>query len=101
MVENDRSGRGLGIAEPETALPPGKDSEAKSPLLAVLERVRSALDRERAAAPSACAELLALPPETALERIRQEARFQSWGLCDLLLAQSAEPAAAGPGAAEP
>src|SRR5436305_4486145 len=82
MAEDDRSGRGLEIAEPEAA-------PAKS-LLAVLERVRSALDRERAEAPALCAELLALPSGKALEPIRQEARFQSWGLCELLLAQTAE-----------
>jgi hypothetical protein len=100
MAEDDRSGRGLGIAEPETARPPGKDSEPTSPLLSVLERVRSTLDRERAAAPVFCAELLALPPEAALERIRREARFQTWGLCELLLAKSAELAVA-PDATDP
>ncbi len=72
------------IAEPETA--------TSIPLLAVLERVRSALDRERAAAPAGCAELLALAPGEALERMRREARFQTWGLCDLLLAKSDEGA---------
>src|SRR3954466_3233701 len=81
MAEDDRSGRGLEIAEPESA--------STHPLLAVLERPRSALDRERAEAPALCAELLAQPAETALERIRHEARFQPWGLCELLLAQSA------------
>ena len=81
MAEDDRSGRGLEIAEPESA--------STQPLLAVLERARSALDRERAEAPALCAELLALPAETALESIRQEARFQTWGLCELLLARSA------------
>jgi hypothetical protein len=101
MVEDDRSGRGLEIAEPETAPPPGEDSETPSPLLAVLERVRSTLDRERAVAPALSAELLALPPEAALERIRREARFQTWGLCERLLANSAELAAVHPGAAEP
>lgn len=99
MAEDHCSGSGLEIAEPETAFLPGKDTGASSPLLAVLERVRSALDRERAAAPAACAELLALPPEAALERLRAEARFQTWGLCDLLLAKSAEPAAGEAGLA--
>jgi hypothetical protein len=82
MAEDDRSGSGLELAEPETASP--------NPLLAALERVRSALDREREAAPALCAELLALAPERALERMRREARFQTWGLCDLLLAKSDE-----------
>ena len=81
MAEDDRSGRGLEIAEPESA--------STHPLLAVLERARSALDRERAEAPALCAELLALPAATALEQIGREARFQTWGLCELLLAQGA------------
>ncbi|HEV7503656.1 MAG TPA: hypothetical protein VGS07_01965 [Thermoanaerobaculia bacterium] len=80
MAEDNRGDRGL-------------NGEATNPLLAVLERVRSVLDRERAAAPAFCAELLALPPETALERIRQEPRFQSWGLCELLLAKAESEAA--------
>jgi hypothetical protein len=101
MAEDDRSGHGLEIAEPETALLPGRESETTSPLLAVLERVRSTLDRERAAAPAFCAELLALPPEAALERIRREARFQTWGLCELLLVKSAELTAIDAGAADP
>jgi hypothetical protein len=101
MAEDDRSGRGIEIAEPETTLLPGRDGEAASPLLAVLERVRSALDRERAAAPACCAELLAVPLEAALERIRREARFQTWGLCELLLAKSAELPAIDAGAADP
>ncbi|HSS49028.1 MAG TPA: hypothetical protein VLX28_08780 [Thermoanaerobaculia bacterium] len=88
MAEDDRSDRGLEIAEPEAVLLPGRDDETPSPLLAALERVRSVLDRERAAAPAFCAELLALPPEAALERIRREARFQTWGLCELLLAKA-------------
>src|SRR2546425_843698 len=87
MAEDDRSGRGLEIAEPAAA--------PANPLLAALERARSALDRERAEAPALCAELLALPAETALESIRQEARFQPWGLCELLLAQSAGAGEAG------
>jgi hypothetical protein len=86
MAEDDRSGRGLEIAEPEAA--------PTNPLLATLERLRSTLDRERVEAPALCAELLALPAEMALERVRQEARFQTWGLCELLLTKSAEPAAA-------
>ena len=100
MLENDRSGRGLEIAEPEaTLLPDGSD--AASPLLAVLGRVRSALDRERAAAPACCAELQALPPEAALERLHREPRFQTWGVCELLLAKSAELIADDPQAVDP
>lgn len=101
MADNDRSGRGLEIAEPETDLLLESANAPPSPLLAVLEQVRSALDGERAAAPAVFAELVALPPEAALERIRRETRFQTWGLCELLLAQSAELAAVEPDAAGP
>jgi hypothetical protein len=93
MAEDDSSGHGLETAELETALLPGEDEPA-IPLLAVLERVRSNLDRERAEAPALCAELLELPPEAAGERLRQEARFHTWGVCEMLLAMSAEPAMA-------
>jgi hypothetical protein len=101
MAEDDRSGRGLEIAEPEIALLQESASAATCPLLAVLEQVRSALDGERAAAPAFFAELVALPPEVALERIRRESRFQTWGLCELLLATSTELAAVDPDAADP
>jgi len=93
MAEDRCSNRGLEIAEPETDSLPERDTGIPSPLLAALERVRSALDQERAAAPAACAELLALPPETALEQICREARFQTWGLCELLLAKAESGAA--------
>ncbi|HSS75692.1 MAG TPA: hypothetical protein VLV54_03015 [Thermoanaerobaculia bacterium] len=99
MADNDRSGRGLEIAEPETDLLLESASAPPSPLLAVLEQVRSALDGERAAAPAVFAELAALAPAEALARICRESRFQTWGLCELLLARSAELAAADPDAA--
>src|ERR1700681_185540 len=100
MAEDDRSGRGLEIAEPEAALS-AKDSAGKNPLLAVLEQVRSTLDRERAAAPAFCDELLALPPAAALEGICREDRFQTWGVCELLLAKSAELTSADPNTMDP
>jgi hypothetical protein len=94
MAEDDRSGHGLETVEPDAAFRQGGDGETSAPLLAVLERVRSTLDRERAEAPALCAELLELPPDVAGERLRQEARFHTWGVCELLLAMSAEPAMA-------
>src|SRR5436853_2356773 len=94
MAEDDRSGHGLETVEPDAAFPQGGDGETSAPLLAVLERVRSTLDRERAEAPALCAELLELPPEVAEERLHQDSRFHTWGVCELLLAMSAEPAMA-------
>jgi hypothetical protein len=80
-AEHDHGGPAIAEAEPA---PP-------NPLLAALARARSGLDRERAEAPALCAELLGLPPGAADERMRREARYQTWGLCDLLLAKSGEP----------
>jgi hypothetical protein len=93
MGEDDR--RALQVAEPAVLL-----EEDASPLLERLSRLRSNLDRERADAPALAAELLALPPEARQERLRRDARFQTWGLCELLIARSAEalrqdPAEAG------
>jgi hypothetical protein len=96
MTDDDRGG-GLGIAEPAAGLLIGEDGGARA-LLAALDRVRSELDRERAAAPALADELLALPPELREGWLRRDARFQTWGLCELLLARGLE-AMTGPGAA--
>jgi hypothetical protein len=88
MTDDDRGG-GLGIAEPESSLLIGEDDGTRS-LLAALDRVRSELDRERAAAPPLVDELLALPPEIREERLRRDLRFHTWGVCELLLARSLE-----------
>ena len=96
MTDDDRGG-GLGIAEPESSLLIGEDDGTRS-LLAALDRVRSELDRERAAAPPLVDELLALPAEIREERLRRDLRFHTWGVCELLLARSLE-AVRGDGAA--
>jgi hypothetical protein len=88
MTDDDRGGA-LEIAEPATALLLPEDGGADS-LFASLRRLRSALDQERSEAPALAAELLALPTETRGERLRRDARFHSWGLCELLLAKSLE-----------
>ena len=67
-------------------------------LLARLEQAREGLARERAEAPCLCAELLALAPEARAARIREDARFRTWGVCEELLDQcSREPEAARAG----
>jgi tetratricopeptide (TPR) repeat protein len=60
--------------------------------------VRSNLDRELTEAPELVAELLALPAERREEELQREARFHSWGVCELLLTRSAgetDPAESG------
>ncbi len=86
MTDDDRGG-GLGIAEPESSLLIGEDDGTRS-LLAALDRVRSELERERAAAPALVDELLALPPDQREARLRRDVRFHTWGVCELLLARS-------------
>jgi hypothetical protein len=99
MTDDDRDG-GLGIAEPASGLLIGEDGGTRS-LLAALDRVRSELDRERAAAPALADELLALAPDLREARLRRDVRFQTWGLCELLLARSlAAMTEPGPAAAE-
>ncbi|HEY2290237.1 MAG TPA: hypothetical protein VGM86_05985 [Thermoanaerobaculia bacterium] len=98
MTDDDRGGA-LEIAEPSPALLLREDDGGTEALLASLSRLRSALDRERAAAPALAAELLALSPAERGERLRRDGRFHTWGLCELLLARSleagTEPAEAG------
>jgi hypothetical protein len=89
MTEHPRGGA-LEIAEPAPPLPLPEDGDGTGPLLASLNRLRSALGRERAEAPALASELLALAPERREERLRHESRFQTWGLCELLLTRSLE-----------
>lgn len=62
-----------------------------APLLDRLAEVRSTLSRERDAAPSLWLELAALPAGERLSLLAGEPRFQTFGLCELLLAQAAGP----------
>jgi hypothetical protein len=63
------------------------NGEARS-LLERLARTQAALDRERAEAPALCSRLLALPPEQQDERLRQDSRLHTWGVCEVLLERS-------------
>jgi hypothetical protein len=89
MAEDDRSGRLLDLAEPAPGL---QHDDGADPLLDRLSQVRSNLDRERAAAPELVAELLSLPPSRREEQLRGDLRYHTWGVCELLLARSAEAA---------
>jgi tetratricopeptide (TPR) repeat protein len=66
-------------------------------LLERLARSQAALDRERAAAPVLCAELLAFSPEQQSARLTQDARLHTWGVCEVLLDRSLGAADADPG----
>jgi hypothetical protein len=57
-------------------------------LLERLARTQAALDRERAEAPALCARLLALPAEQQMERLSQDPRLHTWGICEVLLDKS-------------
>ena len=90
MAEDDPSGRGLDVAEPTSGL----QHDGEDPLLDHLCQVGSNLDRERAAAPALVAELLSSPPELCADQLWTDDRFHTWGVCELLLARSAEAAEA-------
>jgi tetratricopeptide (TPR) repeat protein len=98
MTHDDRASA-IDIAEPALFLMTEEERGPDGALLACLREVRSALGRERAEAPGLAAELLSFPPETREERLLADPRFQTWGLCELLLARSleaaADPAASG------
>ncbi len=67
----------------------GQNSAAEDGALCLrLARTRQALEQERASAPELLAELLAHPPAVQPCRIAVDPRFQTWGLAELLLAQS-------------
>jgi len=89
-MTDDPRGGALEIAEPAPPLPLPEDRDGTGSLLASLNRLRSALWRDRAAAPALASELLALAPERREDRLRQDSRFQTWGLCELLLTKSLE-----------
>jgi hypothetical protein len=61
---------------------------ADSALCERLTRTHQGLERERASAPELLAELLAGPPAVQPCRIAFDPRFQTWGLAELLLAES-------------
>ncbi len=98
-MTDDPRGGALEIAEPAPSILLQEDGDGTASLLASLNRLQSTLGRERAEAPALAAELLALASERREERLRREPRFQTWGLCELLLTRSLEslddPDAAG------
>lgn len=90
MAEDHRRARAPQAAEPNLSLLLEEGGEGAGSLLESLDRLRSALDREHAEAPALAAELLALPREAREDRLRQDSRFHTWGLAELLLARGAE-----------
>ena len=90
MAEDPRRVRVPQAAEPIQSLLLEDDGDGVGSLLASLNRLRSALDRERSEAPALLAELLAFSAEEREDWLRREPRFHNWGLCELLLARSTE-----------
>lgn len=58
----------------------------------VFGSIDAALARSRAEAPRLLEELLPLDPEERLDRLHTDARFVSWGLCELLARTSSQTA---------
>jgi tetratricopeptide (TPR) repeat protein len=97
MADEHRSGCGLQVAEPCPEKVQDEDMGTGS-LVASLARLHAALARERSEAPALAAELLSVPEDAREERLRGEPRFQTWGICELLLAGAEsedDPAEAG------
>lgn len=61
-----------------------------------LARTRLVLGRERDEAPGLCAELLGRAPAAQRETADRDARFHTWGVCELLLARAAAVAEVEP-----
>ena len=89
MTDDHPRGGALETPEPFPLLAQ-EEGDGTDSLLASLNRLRSALGRERAAAPALASELLALAPERREERLRRDSRLHTWGLCELLLTRSLE-----------
>jgi hypothetical protein len=98
MGKDDRYGRAFALADPDVRDALEEEGDGTEALLARLARAQSALVRERSDAPALVAELLEEPsPERRLDRVASDPRFQTWGVCELLLdqgssTQEAEPA---------
>jgi hypothetical protein len=97
MGRDDRYGRALALADPVFRDASEEEGDGTEALLARLARAQSALVRERSDAPALVAELLEEPRPGRLDRVASEPRFQTWGVCELLLdrgasTQEAEPA---------
>lgn len=98
MADDDPCGRGLQVAEPGSESFLAEEDDGPDALLVSLDRLRFTLDRERSEAPTLAAEILDLPAGLQEERLREDPRFHTWGLCELFLARSAgeeDPATAG------
>jgi hypothetical protein len=94
------AGSGEALEEPGEVSPRGNPGSGASALLDRLAEVRSNLARERDGAPALWLELASLPPDRRPAAVSGEARFHTFGVCELLLAKAAgltgaDPAEAG------
>ncbi len=78
-----RAGRAAGS-------PAGKANARTEQLLERLARARNRLGRERLEAPALVSELLGRPPGDQEDLVRRDPRFQTWGVCELLLRRGDE-----------
>lgn len=100
MGEDDRSGRGLALAEPGSPAHPDAESVGMDALLARLARAQSALELERSQAPALLERLLAEPVSGRRGLAESDPRFHTWGVCERLLeralaAEESEPVFSG------
>jgi tetratricopeptide (TPR) repeat protein len=85
MAEDDLKVPSLQRERAQGLLDEGDDTGA---LVARLVQAQTALEQERASAPSLLAELMVTSRAAQLERVAVERRFQTWGMCEILLDQS-------------
>jgi tetratricopeptide (TPR) repeat protein len=94
--------RGAGACSSETAGSPEEEEpatdydDALDRAESVMAEREDAVAKERASAPGLFVELMRLAPEQRLLLIRSSPRFQSWGLCELLVERCLETAVKDP-----
>lgn len=100
MDNDNRSAHALALAETCFRHSVKRGGDGTEELLARVERARANLLRERSEAPALEAELRAEPHARQRELVVSDPRFQTWGICELLLdrglsLQMADPVESG------
>ncbi len=85
------TGAESGAKPTETGADPRDTGAESGALLDLLARARANVARERDDAPALARELAALPPDRQLAEVAGDARFQTFGFSELLLADAAAP----------
>lgn len=88
MGDEDGGDGGLGESGEPRLDSAAEPAAAEDALLDRLARARANLGRERDAAPALRCELADLPPDQQLAAVSRDARFHTFGLAELLLAEA-------------